>query len=113
MTQQMGPRDTAGVPHLLTQLEGLAETVAALPHQRVVRVEGNPLLLEVDDRGEDVGGAVEQRPGQHRGVDPLAVGIALRGVGRPRAFEADSRGVDPRAMMGNRGAAVNRPPVCA
>jgi hypothetical protein len=67
---------------------------AAFAHQRVVGLDLDAQLLQLDQLGEDVGGAVEQRPGVHRALDPLALGVVLVLVGSARIVEPLAGDVD-------------------
>ena len=51
----------AAVQDQLAEREGLLEVLAALAHQRVVGLDLDAQRLDLDELGEDVGGAIEQR----------------------------------------------------
>ena len=76
------------------QHEGFLQTLPAFMHQAAVRLDLDPQALQFHQFGEDVGGAVEQRAGQHRALDSPPVGIGLGLVGVAHFRKAVARHVD-------------------
>ena len=84
----------AAVANHVAKLQRLEQIVAAFLHQGVVGFDLDAVCLEFHELGEDGGGAVEHRAGEHGAVDALAVGVCLRFVGGPRLGEANAGDVD-------------------
>ena len=80
----------------LSELQRLDEAVLALAHQLVVGARLDAFRREIDERGEDVGRAVEERTGKHRSAHALAPRIRLPLVGGAGRVQPVAGGVDPQ-----------------
>jgi hypothetical protein len=57
------------------EAECFLQAAATFAHQRVVGLDFDADALQFNQLGEDVGGPVEQGPGQHRALHPAALGF--------------------------------------
>ena len=81
--------------HHLAQRQRLLQVLAALAHERVVRADLQAQRLDVDDLGEDLRRAVEERARQHRPLDPLLLRVGLGLEGASGLLEAEAGDVEP------------------
>ena len=84
----------AAMQHQAAERERFLQAQAAFAHQRVVGLDLDAQFLQFHQLGEDVGGAVEERPGVHRALDSLALRVRLVHVGAARIIEPFAGDVD-------------------
>ena len=76
------------------QFQRLGEAIGAFPHQFVVAVDVDSVFLQIHDGGENVGGPIEQRTGQHGGVNSLAPRVGFIFPRGPGFLEFFPRRID-------------------
>ena len=84
----------AAMQHEPPQGESFLQAAAAFAHQFVVRRDFDAELFELGELGEDVGGAVEERAGEHRALDALLLRVGFRLIGRAGFIEPFARDVE-------------------
>jgi hypothetical protein len=84
----------AAVEDDMPEVHRIEQALAAFAHQRVVAVDLDAVGLQLDQLAENVGGAVEQGAGEHRGLDPTPAGVGLRLITPPSFAKPAPRNVE-------------------
>ena len=78
----------------MPKVHRIEQALATFAHQRVVTVDLDAVRLQLHQPPEDIGGAIEQGAGEHRGLDPTPTRVVLRLITLPGFAEAASRNIE-------------------